>query len=66
MLCCYELRCRPGVVSIETAVVRIAENGLLLRFWMLKSIICKTTHRARDLFLQVRIIRFVVFVHLRI
>ena len=48
--------------------LRIAENGLLLRFgiWMLKSTICKTTHRAWDLFLQVRIIRFVVFVHLRI
>ena len=65
-----QLRCRPGVVSVETAVgvamVRIAENGLLLRFLMLKSTICKTTHRAWDLFLHVRIIRFVVFVHLRI
>ena len=65
-----QLRCRPEVVSVETAVavalVRIAENDFLLRFWMLKSTICKSTHRAWDLFLQVRIIRFVVFVHLRI
>ena len=53
-------------LPLALPLVRIAENGLLLRFWMLKSTICKTTHRAGDLFLQVRIIRFVVFVHLRI
>ena len=56
----------PLALPLALVRLRIAENGLLLRFWMLKSTICKTTHRAWDLFLQVRIIRFVVFVHLRI
>ena len=68
MLCYYNyaVDLELFLLRLPLPLVRIAENGLLLRFWMLKSTICKTTHRAWDLFLQVRIIRFVVFVHLRI